>query len=144
MYWSTFHFLSWHRLLESHILLVVEHYLSPSEGRQSKLAIPLLSHISSAPVDHCTGQLKLFDFFASPVIIPLTHNRKAKSPARYTIEKVMGNTTPNKVHHYSVFIFFHGIYVVVNISFPFLAPSIRVTYSARRGTISVAIRGAAV
>jgi len=117
MYWLTFQFLSWHRLLESQILLSLEHSLSPSEVLRSKLALPLLSHISSVPVDHCTGQLRLFDCFASPVIIPLTHNRRAKSPARNTIEKVMGNTTPNKKNHYSVFIFFHRIYVVLTFYF---------------------------
>ena len=110
----------------------------------SKLALPLLSRISSVPVDHCTGQLQLLDCFANPVIIPLTHNRKAKSPAHYTIEKVMGNTTLNKEYHYSVFTFFQRIYVVVNISFPFMAPFTRVTCSVFRATPSVAIRDAAV
>jgi len=117
MYWLTFHFLSWHQLLESHILLFVEHSLSPSEVLRSKLALPKLSHISSVPVDHCTGQLQLFDCFASPVNIPLTHNRKAKHPACYTVEKSMENTSPNKENHYSVIIIFHWIYVVLTFHF---------------------------
>ena len=110
----------------------------------SKLALPLLSRIPSVLVDHCTGQLQLSDCLANPVNIPLTHNRKAKSPACYTIEKSMEKTTPNKEHHYSVFKFFHRIYVVVNISFPFMTLFTQVRHSVFRATLSVTIRDAAV
>jgi len=56
----------------------------------------------------------------------------------------MENTTPNKEHNYSVFIFFHRVYVVVNLAFPFMEPFTQVTYSGFRATLSVIIRESVV
>jgi len=48
----------------------------------------------------------------------------------------MENTTPNNEPNYSVFIFFHRTFVVVDISFPFMAMFTRVTHFAFRATLS--------
>ena len=45
-------------------------------------------------------------------------NRKAESPAFYTIDKVMENPTPNQVQHFSGVILFQRVHVVVNGSLP--------------------------
>jgi len=105
--------------------------------------LPLLSQAPDIPSDNWTDWLQLFDCFAGPANIPPHACQKAKSPLYHTVEKSMEKTTPNKANHYSVFVF-HKIYVVVNISFPFMAPFTQVTYSAFRGTLSVAMRDSAV
>jgi len=56
----------------------------------------------------------------------------------------MENASPKKENHYSVFIIFPSIYVLVNISFPFMAPFTQVAYSGFRATLSVIIRESVV
>jgi len=56
----------------------------------------------------------------------------------------MENLAPNQVHHYSAFILFHRIHVVVNVSFPFMAPFIGVTHSSIRAKHSATIRDSAI
>ena len=140
-----FRFLSWHRLLESHIFLFVQHSLPQSEILQSKLVLPLLSQVSSVPSDNCTGWFQRFDCFTSPAKPPSPRiRRKARSPARYAIAKFMVNTTPNQMQYYSALIFFHRIYVVVNVSFLFMAPFTRVTHFSIHATLSATIRDSAI
>ena len=55
----------------------------------------------------------------------------------------METLAPNQVHHYSAFIFFHGIHVMVNVSFPFMAPLTRVTHFSIRAALSATIRDSA-
>jgi len=134
-----------HRYALSDTHLSDTHSLPQSEIQPSKLVWPLLSQVSSVPSDICTGWFQRFDCFASPANSPPPRIcRKARSPARCAIAKFMVNTTPNQVRYYSAFISFHRIHVVVNLSFPFMAPVARVTHSSIHATLSATIRDSAV
>jgi len=73
MYWLTFHFLSWHRLLKSPILVFVQHSLSSSENLWSNLALPLLSRLLSIPFDNCAVCVDVHAFVIAwaPISTPL-------------------------------------------------------------------------
>jgi len=132
-----FRFLSWHRLLESHILLFVQHSLPQSEILQSKLVWPLLSQASSLPSENCTGWFQRFDCFTSPAKPPSPHMPKSEIPCSLRHREIHGEH--NSESSAPLFIFFHKIHVVVNVSFPFMAPFTRVTHSSIRATLSSTI-----
>jgi len=145
MKWLAFHFLSWHRLLESHILLFVKHSLPQSGILPSKSALSLLSQVSTIPCDKCRGWFQWFDCFVSSAKSPLPHAEKPTHMlATPLIEKIMENVTPNQVPILQVSNCFHRAYGVVNVSSPFMGPFTRVTHSSFRETLSATIRDSGV